>query len=647
MCNLPALSCGYCKKRLIMQKNDIPYIGISGNFNEENGQHLLAKTYVNAVLKAGACPVILPAVSISSNELLDAVLARLDGIIFSGGGDFTPELIGEQGIEALGSINPLRDQYEFPLIRRALAMQIPILGICRGEQLLNLALGGRIYQDLPSEFKGNETEVCATSEFDKERTAAGLLQHSQSEAREQSTHKVEVSKDSLLFSIFNAYYAAHPEEDINTFSKNKSLRVNSFHHQAVRSIGKGLRVSAWGPDGVVEAVESTEYKPIIGVQWHPECLVDSQPEMQALFAWLRNEALLYRQSRKCLEKAISIDLHCDAPMFFEGDYHLKKGGNIARGKIDFDAQGEEALELVANRVDLDKMQDGGLDSIVMAAYIKQLGRDEASLQAATDKAKRLLEETMARAKALPDDCEVVSDEGGLRACKASGRRAIFLGIENAYAIGKDLQLIDAFAQMGVCYITLCHNGHNDVCDSASQATHPEHDGIGRFGQEAVKRMNRAGIIIDLSHASEKSFYDAIEMSEAPIICSHSSAWELCQHRRNLKDEQIKALAAKGGMMGICLYGGFLAKEREATVKDAVAHINYVRDLVGIDYVGIGSDFDGGGGIVGCNHCGEFLNLVRELLREGYSQEDLDKILGGNFLRVLNEVKSFAKTHQHD
>lgn len=616
-----------------MSHKNIPYIGISGNFNEEQGQHMLAKTYVNAVLQAGGCPVILPAYRQEqiSDELLDKTLSGLDGIIFSGGGDFTPELIGEKRIEALGSISPTRDEYEFPLIRRAMALQIPMLGICRGEQLLNLAMGGSIYQDLPSEYVSPEK----------------LGEHSQSQPRECSTHSVIVAEDSLLASIFENFLNEHPAADGGVFAQSKGLRVNSFHHQAVKNMAASLRAVAWGEDGVVEAIESTTYQPFIGVQWHPECLVDSQPEMQALFQWLQREALLYRQTRQTLQQSLSIDLHCDVPMFFEGEYDLLKGGGIERGKIDFDAQGQEALEWVENRVDICKMNDGGLDAIVMAAYIKQLGRDEQALQAATDKAKRLLQESLDRAAALPEVCEVVKDESGLRACKASGRRAIMLGIENGYALAKNPQLVDEFARMGVVYITLCHNGHNDICDSASQAQTPEHDGIGPYGQEILQKMNQAGIIIDLSHASEQSFYDALRYSKTPIICSHSSVWNLCQHRRNLTDEQIKALAAKGGMMGICLYAGFLAKGRESTVKDAIAHINYVRDLVGIDYIGIGSDFDGGGGISGCNHSGEIFNLVRELLREGYSQEDVDKILGGNFLRVLNQVQTYAKSTNNE
>ncbi len=625
---------------MISSENHIPLIGISGNFNTDSGQHMLAKAYVNALLKAGACPVILPAFAGTQHDsaLIDKMLSSLDGIVFSGGGDFTPALIGEEEIEALGSINPLRDACEFPLMRRALALQLPVLGICRGEQLLNLVKGGSIYQDLPSQYVYGQAAGLA---------AQGLLPHDQSLPqagslpREQSSHTVVLAQDSLLASLFENCDLPLARNDEGQII----LNVNSFHHQAIKQLGQGLRAVAWSADGVVEAVESCEYQPLLAVQWHPECLVDTQTENQVLFQWLCREALLYRRTRLALHQAVSIDLHCDAPMFFEGHYNLAHGGYIERGKIDFDAQGDEKMERVDNRVDLDKLQDGGIDAVVMAAYIKQLSRDDAGLQAATDKARRLLAEVIQRAGAYPDECEIVRDEAGLRACKARKHRALLLGIENGYALGKDANLVDEFAHQGVVYITLCHNGHNDICDSASQAAQPEHHGISHFGREVIARMNRAGIIIDLSHASELSFYDAIKYSKTPIICSHSSAWALCPHRRNLKDEQIKALAKSGGMMGICLYDGFLAQDRPASIRDVVAHIDYVRRLVGIDYVGIGSDFDGGGGISGCQHSGELFNLVRELLRKGYSQDDLNKLLGGNFLRVLNKVQQYAASQQ--
>ncbi|MBQ7162134.1 MAG: membrane dipeptidase [Bacteroidales bacterium] len=589
--------------------SDRPLIGLSGNFRPDDRQTLLAMAYVEAVAQSGACPLVLPPVTDEAG--MEALLSRLDGLVFTGGGDFTPEVTGEPLSPHVGSTNPVRDAFELPLIRKAMDRQMPILGICRGEQLMTLALGGRIYQDIPTEYEGKP------------------LSHSQSQARDVTVHEVTVEPGTLLSRLF-------PEG---------RLPVNSFHHQAVRQVPPALRIAARATDGIVEAVESAEFKPFLGVQWHPECLTESVPVMQRLFAWLKEEAVLYHETRRVMGSVVSLDAHCDAPMFFEGDYDIYAGGQIERGKIDFDAQGEEALEMVPARVSLRGMEQGLWDSVVMAAYIKQLGRDEQGLQAATDKAFRLLNETMARTSACPDVAGLARTPDEVLSLKKAGKRAVLLGIENGYALGKDISLVDRFAALGVVYITLSHNGHNDVCDSASEADRPEHHGLSAFGREVVRRMNRCGILVDVSHTSEETFYDAIETSAVPIIASHSSVYALCRHRRNLKDEQIRLLAQKGGVMGICLYHGFLAKDREATLEDAVAHINYVRDLVGVDYVGIGSDFDGGGGIVGCQHSGELVNLIRALVREGYTQEEIEKIAGGNFLRVLRQAQAYALTCQ--
>ena len=220
--------------------------------------------------------------------------------------------------------------------------------------------------------------------------------------------------------------------------------------------------------------------------------------------------------------------------------------------------------------------------------------------------------------------------------KQAGKKAIFLGIENGYAIGKDISNLSRFRDMGVVYMTLCHNGNNDICDSASGE--PEHNGLSDFGKSVVREMNRIGMMVDLSHASEKSFYDALEVSSAPIIASHSSCRAICDHRRNLTDEQIVALARHGGVVQICLYLNFLTSKENTDVKCIVEHINHVVKLVGVDYVGIGSDFDGGGGIPGCDAANELINITKELIRQGYSENDLAKIWGGNFLRVMDQVQ---------
>lgn len=583
-----------------------PLIGISGNFNAENGQTLLSMAYVKAVFEAGGCPVVLPPCGVDQSMMADT-LDRLDALLFSGGGDFTPEYLEEDALPQISSLCPERDAYEFPLIKLAFARQMPILGICRGEQLLNLAMGGTIFQDLPSQ-KGTLLEA-----------------HSQSAPRDEVVHAVEVNRDSLLAQILG----------------EESFKVNSFHHQAVKRVAEGLKAVAFSADGVVEAVESDCFRPVLGVQWHPECLTNSQPVMRNLFLWLTAEASLYHKAREVQSESVSCDFHCDAPMFFDGNYDIFSGGTNARGNMDFDAQGDEKMEVVASRVDLQKMALAGQNGVVMAAYIRQLSCDQSGMDAAVAKARWLLNGIRSRVEQYPEVAALARTPQDIINLKKEGRIAVIQSIENGYALAKNINLVDEFADMGVVYITLCHNGHNDICDSAFCQSEPEYNGLSDFGRKVIRRMNERGVMVDVSHASQMTFYDVMECSQASIIASHSSVWSLCHHDRNLKDEQIRQLAENGGVMGICFYSGFLAEGREATIKDIVAHIKYVCDLVGVDYVGIGSDFDGGGGVRGCNDASELFCLTRELVREGFSTEDIRKILGGNFLRVMQQVQSMA------
>lgn len=211
-----------------------------------------------------------------------------------------------------------------------------------------------------------------------------------------------------------------------------------------------------------------------------------------------------------------------------------------------------------------------------------------------------------------------------------------LGIENGYAIGKDITNVERFRHRGVVYMTLCHNGNNDICGSARY--NEEGLGVSTFGEQVIKEMNRVGMMVDVSHAGEKSFYDALAISGKPIVASHSSARALCDHPRNLTDDQLKALAAKGGGAQVCMYGGFLRKNGEATIKDAIEHLNHMVNVMSIEHVGIGTDFDGDGGITGCASASELINFTRRLLLERYSEENIRLIWGGNFLRVMEEVQ---------
>ena len=186
-------------------------------------------------------------------------------------------------------------------------------------------------------------------------------------------------------------------------------------------------------------------------------------------------------------------------------------------------------------------------------------------------------------------------------------------------------------------MTLCHNGDNDICDSARGGG--EHGGLSDFGRLVVSEMNRVGMMIDLSHAAESTFWQVIEHSEKPVVCSHSSCRAMCNHSRNLTDEQIKAVADKGGVVQVTMYEGFLCEEGNATLADFIAHLEHAISVAGIDHVGIGTDFDGDGAVIGCSSASQLLNVTRELLRKGYDEDALEKIWGNNWLRVMEEVQS--------
>ena len=220
--------------------------------------------------------------------------------------------------------------------------------------------------------------------------------------------------------------------------------------------------------------------------------------------------------------------------------------------------------------------------------------------------------------------------------KKTGKKAFFIGIENGYAIGKDLTNITRYKDLGVVYITLCHNGDNDLCDSARGNL--LWNGLSPLGKDAVREMNRLGIMVDVSHAADQTVWDVLEVSQQPIIASHSSARSLCNHARNLTDDQIRAIAAKGGVIQVCLYGGFLSLTHTATVADVVNHILHIRNIAGIDHVGIGSDFDGGGGVEQCDATNELINITQGLLCAGLTEKEIAKIWGGNFLRVMEIVQ---------
>jgi microsomal dipeptidase-like Zn-dependent dipeptidase/gamma-glutamyl-gamma-aminobutyrate hydrolase PuuD len=559
-----------------------PVIAITGNYDDQTCK--LAEGYYKSVQRAGGVPVIVP--PLTDTDAIINTLDHVDGLLLSGGGDINPLLVGEEPSPRLGSINSERDIPELLITQLAYNRQIPILGICRGIQTLAVALGGKVAQDISDIAK---------------------VKHSQDAHRSEATHSIILEKDSTLYNIYNS---------------DAQQYVNSFHHQAVSDPGPRFRVTAKAPDGIIEAIESREFKSIIGVQWHPECLGgdDGMP----LFMWLVRQAAHYREACDMHSRILTLDTHCDTPMFFPQG-------------VDFGSRDERIL------VDLHKMAEGRQDATIMVAYLPQpqLGETFSSkvdfdvngpmeyadlifdkIEELVDKNKRYL--SIAR---TPAD---------LYADKRQGRRSIMLGIENGLALNGQLQNLNHFAQRGIVYMTLCHNGDNDICDSARGCN--THNGVSQFGQQVIREMNRLGIMVDLSHAAEKSFYDALDISSEPIVCSHSSCRTLCDHPRNLTDAQMRALAAKGGVMQVTMYNGFLVKDGEATVADALRHLEHAIEVMGIDHVGIGTDFDGDGGIRGLASSSDLVNLTRQLLARRYSERDIQKIWGGNFLRVMSQVQ---------
>nr|WP_321406656.1 membrane dipeptidase [uncultured Carboxylicivirga sp.] len=376
-----------------------------------------------------------------------------------------------------------------------------------------------------------------------------------------------------------------------------------------------------------------------------------------------------KKSLSIHNKAITIDTHCDTPMKF-----VNKGFDI--GKI------HEAPD---SRVDLPRMQSGGLDAIFFALFTSQRPRTEENYQQAYDLVNQMIDSTYSSLEIYANQAELATNSKDAERISKEGKKAIYLGMENGFPLKKDIKRVQEFYDKGVRYITLSHTSNNDVCDSSTDKAGAEHNGLSDFGIEVVKEMNRLGMLIDVSHISDKSFFDVMKITKTPVIASHSSVRSICNHPRNMSDEMIKKLADNGGVIQICILGAYIEEEdttsinyikhqelkakynnynyknddeRKAAWKEwdlidknyppvlpdiakAVDHIDYVVNLVGVDHVGIGSDFDGGGGLSDCQDVSDFPKITEELLKRGYSKEDIYKIWGGNFLRVFKQVEEYA------
>ena len=347
----------------------------------------------------------------------------------------------------------------------------------------------------------------------------------------------------------------------------------------------------------------------------------------------QDDAALLARARGIHERVLTLDTHVDInPAVFRRDTV-----NYVTG-------------VPRNQVDLPKMEAGGLDAAFLIVYVGQARTiDSATMAAAYDAAMEKfaaihrLTDTLAPARV-----GLARTAAEARAIAASGRKVVFIGIENGFPIGTDLGRIKQFADLGGRYLSLAHNGHSQLSDSNTGERDGVwlHNGLSPLGREAVAELNRQGVMIDISHPSKASMLQTIALTRAPIIASHSGVRAICNHSRNLDDEQLRAMQRNGGVVQLVAFNSYVkcgpsSNGARATVRDFVDHIDYTVKLIGIDHVGISSDFDGGGGVEGWRDASETFNVTLELVRRGYTEAQIAKIWSGNLLRVLDEVQQMS------
>ncbi len=379
----------------------------------------------------------------------------------------------------------------------------------------------------------------------------------------------------------------------------------------------------------------------------------------------QNKSKIEIKAARIHASAFTVDSHTDTPLNF-----TNKKFNIAR---------DNSITGVRSCVDFPRMRQGGLDAVFFAVFTSQGPRTPEGNSKVKAKAEMIFDSIDAainRNRAISGIA--TTPEEAYKLVK-EGKSVVFIGVENGYPIGNDLSNIKHFYDRGARYITLCHTKNNDICTSSTDTANTV--GLSDFGIGVVKEMNRLGMMIDVSHVSDQSFYDVIKLSKTPVIASHSCARALCDNPRNLTDNMLKALAENNGVIQMCILSDYVKTplpnpERDsakiavrkkynnfqdlkdeqweaasadwhavddkfpqklATVSDVVDHIDHMVKIAGINHVGIGTDFDGGGGVEGCQDVSEMGNITLELVKRGYSEKNIKKIWGGNLMRVMKEV----------
>ncbi len=375
-----------------------------------------------------------------------------------------------------------------------------------------------------------------------------------------------------------------------------------------------------------------------------------------------------QKAAKIHAKALTIDTHADVPI------NMMKDGFDVAVRHDFEEDGSQ--------IDFPRMKEGGMDGMFFAVYLAQGKRTPEATAEAKEKALAIFDKIHKAVAANPGVAGIATTPKDAYDLQKQGKRAVFFGMENGWPVGNDLANLKQYYDLGLRYITLSHSSNNDICDSSTDPDGPEYGGLSPFGEKVVQEMNRLGIMVDISHVSDSTFYDVMKLTKAPAIASHSSCRTIANHPRNMTDDMIKALAKNGGVIQINFVPSFVKepsqqqelsmkairlkmrqvdlsdadkkelyaemkrmREKYAddmpTVSDGVDHIEHVIKLVGIDHVGIGMDMDGGGQLIGCRDVSQIGNITEELVRRGYSEKDIEKIWGGNVMRVLAATEKVA------
>ena len=389
-----------------------------------------------------------------------------------------------------------------------------------------------------------------------------------------------------------------------------------------------------------------------------------------------NEKELIKKALDIHNQVLTLDTHADTPIRM-----IQPG---------FDLSERHDPNETGSKLDYPRMIEGGLDAVFFAAFVAQDMRDNDGNSRAKNLCIQMIDSIISSTKKNSDIVGLALNPEDAYSLEKEGKRAIYIGIENGYPLGNDISNVELYYNKGVRYITLVHSSNNDLADSATDPSGPEHNGLSEFGYEVVKEMNRLGIMVDVSHGNDSLFYDTISYSKAPIIASHSNARAVTNHNRNMSDEMLKLMAKNGGVVQLTMLSDYLRDAKPntdrdsaiatlqskmksitlmtpeeqnqarkafqeinlkypsdlATLKHVGDHIDHIVKVAGIDHVGIGCDFDGGGGIDGVFDASEVMNITIELVRRGYNEEDIKKIWGGNLIRVFKEVQSVSKDLQN-